>query len=219
MAWEVDWSHPSNTGTEVMARNLSSRFEQSREWHLTKTGYLRTVGVNTPTYRADSWEVDWSKRNGKLVWARNPQSKFASAREWHWVPYLTLSQQGIRWQPKKQHTGRRIVDGYVELTRRGMTDEEIALAEKFNLFRGRRKLFVREHHLVAVKKYQRPLDGMVVRHWNGIRSDNRPENLLLGTQKENVMDHDTARRMAMYWREQFEVTCLMLMLLVGSGGR
>ena len=44
---------------------------------------------------------------------------------------------------------------------------------------------------------------MVVRHLNGIKSDNRPENLILGTLEENNMDHETARKESMYWREKY----------------
>lgn len=82
MTWEVDWTHADNTGTEVMARNPSSHQDRTREWHLTSTDYLRSQGVSTPTYRRDSWEVDWSKRDGKLVWARNESSKMPAAREY-----------------------------------------------------------------------------------------------------------------------------------------
>lgn len=43
-----------------------------------------------------------------------------------------------------------------------------------------------------------------MRHLNGDKTDNRPENLVLGTTQENTMDHNTARLMAMYWREKYE---------------
>lgn len=58
MVWEVDWSHPKNTGTKVMARNLNGHTKTSREWHLTMTYYLRDYGIKTPTYRSSMLKVD-----------------------------------------------------------------------------------------------------------------------------------------------------------------
>lgn len=205
VGWEVDWAHAGNTGTIVWARNASSRIRTAREWHWAPTGQLRRAGINTPTYRRDSWEVDWSCRNGKLVWARNQSSKMPSARAWHWVDFHTLERSGIRWQPRREKTGRYLSsDGYVLLTRKAMTDAEIALADHHDLFRGARHSFLREHHLVAVKKYGGLPAGFVVRHINGDKADNRPENLVLGTTQENTMDHNSARLSAMVWRERFE---------------
>lgn len=85
-----------------------------------------------------------------------------------------------------------------------MTEEDIALAEENDLFRGAKKTFLREHHLVAVKKFGKLPKGSVVRHKNGVKSDNSPDNLLLGTSAENTMDHNTARLMAMYWHNEYE---------------
>lgn len=204
-SWEVDWTYPLNTGTRVWARNLSSHIPKARVWHFVTVGYLRDFGVNVPVYRADSWEVDWDKRQGKKVWARNPRSKIANARQWHWVDQTTITRSGIQWKKKKEQQGRYIdSNGYVCLTRFGMTDEEIALAEEHNLFRGSRKTFVREHHLVAVKKYKCLPPESVVRHVNGIKSDNHPDNLVLGTTQENTMDHNSARLQAIFWREKYE---------------
>lgn len=203
--WEVDWAHPQNTGTRMWARNPSSRQQRTRRWHWVLTSRLRQCGINTPTYRKDSWEIDWSKRKSKKVWARNPYSKMPSAREWHWIDQSTVQRAGLKWKPKTELRGRYITSyGYVNLTRKGMTDDDIALAEQHGLFRGQRKTFVKEHHLVAVKKYGAIPDGAVVKHFNGIKHDNSPDNLLLGTTQENTADHNTARLQAMYWREQYE---------------
>jgi hypothetical protein len=211
MSWEVDWTHPENTGTNVLARNPNSHVAKCREWHMVGTGYLRSRGLNTPIFRKDSWEVDWARRDGKKVWARNSTSKMPEARKWHWVDATSLRRGGIAWKPKNGYDGRRIDNnGYVVLTRRAMTSDEIALAEEFGLFRGGRQHFVKEHQLVAVKKYGQLPSNSVVRHLNGIKSDNRPENLVLGTTQENTMDHNTARLMAMYWREKYESLVRML---------
>lgn len=205
MAWEVDWAHQTNTGQAVLARNPASYQVRTRKWHMVSTGYLRQCGVNTPTYRKDSWEVDWTKRNGKKVWARNLSSKMPSARAWHWIGHDQLDRSGLLWRPKTEHSGRYIDSrGYVVLTRKGMTVEDVKLSKEHDLFRGERKTFVKEHRLAAVKKYGGIPRRSVVRHLNGIKHDNRPENLLLGTTQENTMDHNTARLQAISWREKYE---------------
>lgn len=204
MSWEVDWGHPANNGSFVMARNPVGHLKSSRDWHLVSTGYLRDRGIATPTYRKDSWEVDWSQRSEKLVWARNPHSKMPSAREWHWVDFHTIERAGGKWKPTKTRDGRFISGrGYLCLSRRGMTEDEIGLADQHNLWLGAKRARCPEHRLVAVKKYGSLPPNTVVRHVNGCKTDNRPENLVLGTVEENNMDHDTARRMAMYWHEKY----------------
>lgn len=157
-----------------------------------------------------TWEVDWEKRdriNGNVVvWARNPDSRNHAAREWHWTTYQAITRAGVKWEPVREIRGRCIErTGYATRGRGALTDEEIALAEEHDLWigqkRGRRHR-VNEHQLVAVKKYGRLPPGVVVRHRNGRKADNRPENLVLGTRKENAMDHHRAIREMFYWRER-----------------
>jgi hypothetical protein len=192
----------------VWARNLTSHIPSGRTWHMTPTGHLRKMGVNTPTYRSDSWEIDWSKRDvhRKLVWARNISSKMATAREWHWIGQSAIARAGLAWKPVLEHAGRYVNSrGYVVLSRMGMTNGDIAFAEELDLFKGARRQFVWEHQLVAARKYGGIPPGHVVRHLNGNKTDNRPDNLVLGSHKENQMDHQTARVMMIYWRERCEM--------------
>ena len=173
--WQVQWSTLS--GAYVQARNPSSRQQRARPWHRVSCGYLREVGIPTPVHRKDSWEIDWNTRKGKLVWARNVHSKMPSAKVLHWIDFHTCENAGIKWKPATQFTGRTIdTRGYVQLTRSGMSEEDIAIAHRFNLFRGKRKIFVREHQLAAAKKYMRPHERMVVQpcEW----SQNRQRTLL-----------------------------------------
>lgn len=201
MTWEVNWSAGKGEGGKVAARNLTSRKVAARDWHWVRTDFLAKHGVESPLYGTD-WEVDWSKRKGKSVWARNPSSKKESARAWRWVSKGTLITGRVKW--KSLHDGRHLNSrGYVMLTRAAMFSDEILLAERHGLFQQYGKLnVVPEHRLVAVKKYGSLVKGQVVRHLNGDKTDNRPENLVTGTHKENHTDHRTAVIQMMYWRER-----------------
>lgn len=205
--WEVDWtrrSGPRQTG-KVWARNTTGHLASSREWHWVTLGYLRDSGVKTPVHRKDSWEIDWDKRKGKLVWARNPLSKMPSAREWHWIDFHTVCDSGLTWKPKRDKTGRwKDGRGYIVLSPSAMTSEEVALADKYNLWKGKKRTCVAEHRLMAVKKYGGIPKGYCVRHLNGDKTDNSFSNLVLGTPKENCMDNESARKYAMFWREKCE---------------
>lgn len=203
MSWEVNWS-AGRLGDKVAARNLTSRVRRVRDWHWVRIDVLTSRGIETPRYGTD-WEVDWAKRRGNSVWARNPTSKKVAAREWRWVSKGTLITGGVEWKPFQ--LGRHLNNnGYFMLTRRALSEEDIALAIEHDLFqRNGRFDSVLEHRLVAIKKYGKLEKGQVVRHLNGDKTDNRPENLVTGTHKENHTDHRTAVLQMMYWRERAEL--------------
>lgn len=166
--------------------------------------------VNCKTLGVKKWEVDWSKRkrenSSSYVWGRNLFSWQARCRDWHWVSYCVLKKAGIAWRKIKETSGRSIGDkGYYMISKSIMTPEEIDLCNKNNLWIGSsrgRKHGVFEHRLIAAKKYGSLPSGLVVRHLNGNKRDNSPDNLVLGTQSENTSDHQTAYRQMMYWRER-----------------
>ncbi len=59
-----------------------------------------------------------------------------------------------------------------------------------------------EHRVVALLTYgpNAVIPGSVVRHLNGDKLDNRPENLAYGTQGQNVRDHVDDRKELKLWR-------------------
>ena len=68
---------------------------------------------------------------------------------------------------------------------------------------GRLGAYVLEHRLIAAKKYGTLQKDQVVRHVNGIKHDNRPENLLIGTVTENNSDHNKSRLEHLFWMDKY----------------
>lgn len=198
--WEADLSRKAPIGY-VWARNPFSRAWESRKWHLVLISNLRRRGVDLPSHR-NAWEIEWSKRQRRgrtiYVWARNPASKNRSCREWHWVPASSLYFAGIEWVKRAPPPPRIDSTGYRVIPFTAMTPEQQAAAKQYGLYRLGHP--IHEHRLVASMKYRRNLAGVIVRHKNGIKTDNRPANLLIGTYADNTCDHDTARRKMIYWK-------------------
>ena len=188
-------------------------------------GNITTCGSNqcktTRARQRVAWEIDWTKRRTQprdnspkhslrvSVWARNPISKTSSAREWHWTDVSTLKNAGILWQlsGKRSRTHERkpslTKQGYVRLHRNGMTADDVAFADINHLFS--KDGYCLEHRLKACRIYGGLPSHTVVRHWNGVKSDNSDDNLLLGTNTENIADHNRARLLAMYWHSRFRL--------------
>lgn len=87
----------------------------------------------------------------------------------------------LAWQKgKREVKGIRKRDGYIYIL-----NNEHPRANYLDRFQ--RSKYVREHILIWEKVHQKPLpDGWEVHHLNGIRSDNRPENLVALPSKEHA---------------------------------
>lgn len=96
--------------------------------------------------------------------------------------------------------GMQITNGYRELNIRILSPEDQSLVAQFFTTKDRR--YVYEHRLVALKTFgpSALAPGTVVRHIDGNKLNNDPDNLRLGTQSENRMDHVTAIAEMRAWR-------------------
>jgi hypothetical protein len=97
---------------------------------------------------------------------------------------------GVKERKARLGTGH----GYVYLSRTMCTQEDL------DLLPGSGRIILL-HRLVLAKHLGQPIpSGILVRHINGDKMDNRPENLQLGTHKDNSMDNKTAIIEANKWR-------------------
>jgi hypothetical protein len=97
--------------------------------------------------------------------------------------------------------GGRTVDsqGYPQLHINNIPESERHLIENRRIGHGRK--YVKEHAYVMAKKLNRPLNkSEVVRHIDGVKTNNDPLNLIIGTTQENTADHDTARKSSIRWK-------------------
>lgn len=215
--WEVDWETVEivpKYGRTFRARNTMSTDPRSANWHMVTFSELKRHGVTIPKeldYQWGSpWEVDWERvrksSTGYSFMARCPLSPKQGTRRWHFITVTDLIRARVdvpdRFLPGDPR--EQIGDKYVRVHGDYLSPEEQELADHFGLWVAGR---VEEHRLVAAKKYGDDYDPrtMVVRHKNGVKDDNRPENILIGTYLENTMDHDTARKAAMYWHQECRV--------------
>lgn len=169
---------------------------------------LMPVGTKTPRGR---------KRKNRMVeiLARCPDCK-----EERWVLVNGIRNAGfttlcpscakIRTIPKGENNpnwngGIQITNGYrevnVSILEKELTPEQLAVVNKY-LFKRKKRRYEYEHRVVALLTYG-PIavrKGTVIRHLNGNKLDNRAENLIYGSQKDNCQDHSSAFRELKLWK-------------------
>lgn len=199
--WEIDWDvrEPEGAGRGSSAYRYWSRKANSKQaralsWRFRSQAQFK---VRAPRTSLEAWEVRWEKRRGGEVWARNPTSRTRSARDWHWASRSVLWHAGFKAPPR---SGRRLnSDGYIIRAVGLLSGDERACVEKYGLAHCNGT--VPEHRLVAAMHIGDPT-GKLVRHLNGDKADNRPENLALGDAIENNMDHFTAFKELRQWKQR-----------------
>ncbi len=122
-----------------------------------------------------------------------------------------LSGQNRNWKYTKPGGGRWKLGGYIAVAKSTLKDEERYLVDTDDLH------YILEHRLVMARHLGRPLErGELVRHLNGNKSDNRLENLALGTHLENTMDHVALRNELALWKN---IALTLLSILSHDGDK
>lgn len=106
-----------------------------------------------------------------------------------------------RWRTKTKG-GIKYGGGYRYLHVDIIEPEIIQSAKKAGINVARPSNYIAEHRVIAFRKYGSIVfeKGILVRHLDGNKINNSPDNLVIGTNQDNVNDHVTARREAALWR-------------------
>jgi len=103
--------------------------------------------------------------------------------------------------PSNWGGGVTLHQGYRKRHRKSFTENDLKILEP--MFEKRRRGYILEHRAVVALREGRPLNQKeIVRHLDGNRSNNQSSNLLLGTSRDNFLDHDMARREVMRLKEE-----------------
>jgi predicted nucleic acid-binding Zn ribbon protein len=100
-----------------------------------------------------------------------------------------------KWRNMDLGGGRWKLAGYIAVAKSTLSTEEQKMFNADDLH------YILEHRLVMARHLGRPLEtNELVRHLNGNKTDNRIENLALGTHLENTMDHVSLRNELVLWK-------------------
>lgn len=106
--------------------------------------------------------------------------------EWKPVPdvpgYEASSLGRVRSLPRKSKGGKNVPGKILSLQTNRAGYKTVSMGEDH--------LTKSVHRIVAKAFHGMPPDGMEVCHNNGVKSDNRPENLRYGTRRENLLDRN-----------------------------
>ncbi len=126
-------------------------------------------------------------------YSRSPERTTCSRRCAGALPKLAGANR--KWKQNELGAGRWKLAGYIAVARSTLGPEDLKLVPADGLH------YVLEHRLVVARRLGRPLfPNELVRHLNGDKADNRPENLVLGSHQENTLDHVSLRNELALWK-------------------
>lgn len=109
-----------------------------------------------------------------------------------WLPAPRLDGYEISSDGRLRSLDRVVIDSLGRTQRRRGVELRVAMSSYgyhiLNVKVGGQGRNVSIHRLMCEAFHGAPQEGQVVRHLNGVRTDNRPENLSWGTPKENSDD-------------------------------
>jgi len=115
-----------------------------------------------------------------------------------WRKLVTVWTSKTNW-----NGGRTIHQGYVLKHRRTFTKKEYEFLLPMFLKYNKRGVYIPEHRALLALKEKRILRAdEFVRHLDGNRSNNSMKNLILGSAKDNYLDHDSARKEVVILRHE-----------------
>jgi len=120
-----------------------------------------------------------------------------NAKDPRWKKDLVIRMKKANWK-----NGRTIHNGYVLRHKDSFSKKQynflMPMFAKHN-----RGIYIHEHRaLVALKEKRILSSNEFVRHLDGNRSNNNISNLLVGSCKDNFLDHDSARKEVMRLRNE-----------------
>lgn len=139
----------------------------------------------------------------RAFYARSPDRTTCSRKCAGSLPKLAGPNR--KW--KNDNEGRWNLGGYVAIAKSILPPEDQEFINDDGLH------YVLEHRLVMARQLRRRLEpNELVRHLNGEKTDNRIENLALGTHYENTLDHVSLRNELVLWKN----LALILLSLWGN---
>ena len=98
--------------------------------------------------------------------------------------------------------GIKIAKGYRYLHYKLVEPEIVKMFQDSGMTIDARHAYIQEHRVVAARTFGRMATwpGILIRHKDGNKLNNVPNNLLIGTNQDNKDDHMTSIRKMLEWR-------------------
>ena len=132
-----------------------------------------------------------------------------------WIKKLKVWTSKTNW-----NGGKTIHQGYILRHRRTFTKNEFRLLQPMFKNYHKNERYIPEHRAIIALELGRILKRTeFVRHLDGNKQNNKRENLLLGSAKDNYLDHNSARILVIKLRAENERLKEVIIRLHGKDGK